>query len=161
LNNLNIIDYLGEDTNREMEFIRGHLYIENIMAELIKKVYHDSIAALEIGKMYYKKVKLLKAIGAISSELEALLLGINQVRNKMAHQLHYRITFEECFELFVLAHKAGVDFSDDRIYQDKDYSREVYFSDAGGISELMVNTFSELAYSKDLFSEDEILELLS
>ena len=161
MNNLNISEYLGEYTNREMVFIRGHLYIENIMVELIKKVYHDSSAALEIGKMYYKKVKLLKAIGVISSKLEALLIGINQVWNKMAHKLHYRITFEECFELFVLAHEAGVDFSDDRIYQDKDYSREVYFSDTGGISELMVNTFSELAYFKDLFSEDEILELLS
>lgn len=161
MSDLNIIDYLGEDTNREMVFIRGHLYIENIMAELIKKVYHDSIAALEIGKMYHNKVKLLKAIGAISSELEALLIRINQIRNRMAHQLHYKITFEECFELFVLAHKAGIDFSDDQIYQDKDYSREVYFSDAGGISELMVNTFSGVAYSNDLFSEEEILELLS
>lgn len=157
---VNIIDYISETDDKDYIFIRGHLYLESLMSEIIKKSYVDNDAAFEIGKMFYNKVKLLKASGIIDDSIEKLLLEINKVRNKMAHDMNYHLTFDDFYRLVCFSCRAGVDYSDDSIEIEED-CKEYYFDDTNvGVTELVCNTFQKLVYDTGLFTDDEISNLL-
>lgn len=161
-NGLNIIDYVMENHDNEFQiFIRGHIYIESLLSEIIKRSYENPEALSQLESMFYNKIKLLKAIDYISDEIETLLIRINRVRNKLAHRLQYSLGFDVAFELVNLAHEAGIDFSDNLIYSDKDYSKENYHT-SGVINEVMSNTFAYLVFiSEELFSKGEISDLMA
>ncbi|MPN20022.1 hypothetical protein SDC9_167398 [bioreactor metagenome] len=141
-------------------FIRGHLYLEALLGEIILRSYPEPQALNDISVMFYRKVKLVRAVGRLTTEMEDLLLSINTLRNKIAHKLDFGLDFDSVYELILKAHKADIDFSDDMIYLNKDESMKNYGIDLS-ITELMSNTFSELIYSnEDLFSQDDISRFL-
>lgn len=158
---LNIINYIGESDDRDYVFIRGHLYLEALMTEIIKKTYKDSDSALEIGKMFYNKIKLLKAIGIIDKDMENLLLEINKIRNKMAHNMEYRLSFDDLYNLIIVSYNAKVNYSDDNISEEY-YCKRYYFdeNETIGVTELMSNTFHKMIIMTGIFTNEEIDEML-
>ncbi|WMJ89437.1 hypothetical protein [Anaerocolumna sp. MB42-C2] len=159
---MNIIDYVSETySDREFIFIKGHLYLEGIMSELIKKLYPNPNSLNNIDNSFFKKVKLIRAVNGITDEMEKLLLEVNSIRNKMAHNLHYKLSFDDFFELVLLSVNAHIDYSDDGIFKDKEYSKKEYFENSNfGVQELMSNTFSKLVDNENMFSISEISSFL-
>lgn len=158
---LNVLNFLGDGNDESFQmFIRGHLYIEALLGEIIERAYVKSKAHVEVSTMFFRKVKLVRAIGRLSESFEELLLSINQVRNRLAHRLDFSLDFGSVFEIAQKAYIAGVDFSDDRIHMYKDISEQDY-GITGVISEVITNTFYQLVWNnEDLFSQDEISKLL-
>ena len=70
---------------------------------------------------------------------------VNQLRNKLAHNLGYRLSFDEVFSLCKEASKAGIDFSDDTIHSNKKTSKEWYGIE-GVIQEIFQNTAIDLGF---------------
>ena len=153
----NIIKFISEPTDENFQlFIRGHLYLEALLSEIIERTYKEPKALTDLAAMFYRKVKLVRATGRISKTLENLLLEINKVRNKLAHKLEFTLSFNDAFQLALKAHAAGIDFSDDTIYQNKKHSKE-WYGIYGVVNEVMCNTFSHLIWeNEDIFSKEDI-----
>jgi hypothetical protein len=153
----NIINLIGKQNDENFHFfIRGHLHIEALLSEIIDRVYEEPQALADLGSMFYRKVKLVRARGKISKPMEELLLEINRLRNKLAHRLEYNLNFDDSFELVQKAHAAGIDFSDDTIYQDRVLS-EKWYGVYGIINEVVYNTFSYLIQeNNDIFTRKDI-----
>lgn len=161
--NINILNFFKNNNENDediVSFIRGHLYIEALMSEIIDRAYIEPGALSEVSTTFFKKVKLIKSIGLLTNEFEDLLININQIRNKLAHRLGFNISFVMLFNLVQKAYYAGVDFSDDTIYLDRNECEQNY-GISGVINELMCNTFYQLVWNnEDLFTEDEINNFL-
>lgn len=140
------------------EFIRGHLYLEFALNIIIKHTFLNSDELSGIESTFYQKVKLLKSKGKINNALKSLLLEVNKIRNKLAHNISFELNFEIVYNLVKLAHIANIDFSDDSIHMDFRYSKENYGIE-GVIIELMANTFCELlCLNEDIIGTDTILK---
>ena len=84
--------------------IRGHIYIEYLLNKMIdaKKKENDEEV---IG--FRKKLIFLKNAGVIKDEMKDYLFGLNEIRNKYAHDLKYKPNYEEAHGLARKAQKAG------------------------------------------------------
>lgn len=153
----NIVSFISEPVDENFQlFIRGHLYLEAILNEIIDRSFAVPDAADELASMFYRKVKLVRSIGKITLEVESLLLTINEVRNKLAHKLDFTLTFDMAFTLVTKANEAGIDYSDDRIHQDRTASEQDY-GIYGVINEVICNTFSHLVWeNEDIFTKDDV-----
>lgn len=157
----NIIRFISEPVDESFQlFLRGHLYLEAILSEIIDRSLAVPDAVNELASMFYRKVKLVRALGKVSPEVEELLLKINEIRNKMAHKLDFTLTFDVAFALVTKASQAGIDFSDERIHQDRAVSEQDY-GIYGVINEVICNTFSHLILQNDnIFTEEELGDFL-
>lgn len=93
------------------DFIKGHLMLEFLMLKCVAIILPNKIKYAErlthkklIDFIYNKKI--------ISIEMKNALTAINQMRNKLAHKITYRPTFDEYKNLLVLAEKASPDMTD-------------------------------------------------
>lgn len=154
----NIINYtIGEAYGEPFQaYIRGHLYIEALLSEVIERSFKNPNALKNVTNSFNNKVKIVRALDRISDSMEDLLLQINSVRNKLAHKLEFTLVFEDVFDLVKKAVGAKVDFSDDNIHLDRDYS-ELNYGVTGVVAELMSNTFSQIVYeNEDMFTNEDI-----
>ena len=93
----------------------------------------------------------------IDEETASLLHKINRIRNNIAHDLYYKLTFDEVFSLVEDSAKIGVDYSDDTIFEDKKLSEE-YYGLEGLIKELFPNLFLHILYvNENKFTQEEVL----
>lgn len=158
----NIINYVSGEAHGEpfQAYIRGHLYIEALLSEIVERSFKNPDALKNVTNSFNNKVKIVRALDRVSVPMEGLLLQINSVRNKLAHKLEFTLVFEEVFELVKKAAKVKVDFSDDNIYLDRNYS-ELNYGVTGVVAELMSNTFSQILYeNEDMFSQEDIERFL-
>lgn len=126
-------------------FIVGHLIVEALLAQLhdLKLPAHSKGAAFDCN--FPKKLELCLHGGLIDQSMVDFLTEMNRTRNKYAHRLGFRLSFDDVFALLGLAAKAGVDFSDDTIHRDRALSEAEYgLTDA--LTELFSNTAQELAW---------------
>lgn len=93
------------------DFIKGHLMLEFLMLKCVEIILPNKIKYAEelthkklIDFIYNKKI--------ISVEMKNTLIAINQMRNKLAHQITYKPSFDEYKNLLVLAEKASDDLTD-------------------------------------------------
>lgn len=129
-------------------FLRGHLVVEGILIEALR-VRLDHPSAIQLDEMNYTRVvNLCRALGMIDDAKLGLLREIGRVRNRMAHELLYKLEFPEAFEMVGLAARSGVDFSDDTIHTDAALSEE-WYGLAGIIQELFQNLAQDLVYHFD------------
>jgi hypothetical protein len=157
----NIINFIDEQASEQLHLVlRGHLYIEYLLNEIINRSVQNP-KELESRRMsFFKKVRLLHALGKIDKPITDLLLSLNSVRNSFAHELYFQVSFDEAFKLVKVAAQAGVDFSDDSIHGDYDFSKECY-GVWGILHEVISNTFAHLVWlNEDIFSSDEISAFL-
>lgn len=129
-------------------FLRGQLVIEGVLMVILRHNLSNPDAMELENTNYYRICSLCGALGLVDAEMLVLLRSIGRIRNKMAHQLDYELSFDEAFALAVEAARAGVDFSDDTIYSDKVTSREWYGVE-GIVQELFQNLAQDLVYQFD------------
>ncbi|MED4068577.1 hypothetical protein [Priestia megaterium] len=71
--------------------IRGHLYVEHELNNLIKKtVKHASSYNERI--IFSQKMQLAHALGCIDEEIHRVIDALNNVRNRYAHNIKYNLT---------------------------------------------------------------------
>ena len=73
---------------------------------------------------------------------------INNVRNNFAHNLGYKFSFSDGFELVKKAGEVGIDFSDETIFENKNLSEQWYGLE-GVIQELFQNTAMDLSFTME------------
>ncbi|WP_342615054.1 hypothetical protein [Peribacillus frigoritolerans] len=76
--------------------LRGHLYIEREVSNILKKVFKDNTYK---SLTYAHKVELCNSVGLINKERIPPLRKINTHRNGYAHNLDYRITEKDFGDL--------------------------------------------------------------
>lgn len=153
----NILDFYSSYDENLIRYIKGHLFLEFAMNTIIEKALKLSTK----NKTFANKITLLYKNNLISEDEKNLLKAINKVRNEIAHNLNYILTFDCVYNLVVLSSKARVDYSDDTIHENKKLSLEWYGVD-GIVSELFPNTFCHLFYNNENFFEgNEILNYIS
>jgi hypothetical protein len=75
--------------------LRGHLYIENELIDLIDG-YIPNAQKLDLKKMsFYNKSKLALSLNLVDEETLKALLDLNDIRNNYAHNLRYQVSEEE------------------------------------------------------------------
>lgn len=157
----NIIQFISESATEELNLVlRGHLYLEALLNQIIHRSLQYPRAIDETRQSFYAKVKLLRALGKIDQKLEKLLLTLNSLRNKIAHQLRYEITFDDAFDLARIAAEAGIDFSDETAFNDRSLCEEFY-GITGVLSETISNTFQDIVWqNENLFTKEEISDFI-
>ncbi|MCF6130133.1 hypothetical protein L1S35_10635 [Flavobacterium sp. AS60] len=124
-------------------FINGHLIIESLLVQFIE---HKTGSDERLSKLNFpNKVKKCVELEYFDEKIEVFLLMINDIRNNYAHNLGYILTFDELFLLAENAGQAGIDFSDETIYLDKELSRE-WYGEHGIIQEIFQNTAMDLSF---------------
>jgi hypothetical protein len=79
--------------------IRCHLLIESYIIKLIESVLPNP-TALDIDKLNFsQKIGLALAVDAIHQDMKGLLLKLNSIRNKFAHNHLKKITDQDIAEL--------------------------------------------------------------
>lgn len=115
----------------------------------------------ETRQTFHTRVKLLRAVGGIDEATEKTLLAVNRLRNKVAREIGFAVSFSDAFALVTPVAAAGVDFSDDTIHKGRHLSEE-WYGTHGILREVVGNTFHELLYCNEhLFTEEEFDEYLA
>lgn len=121
--------------------IMGHLLVEAMLADLIR----TSEESPRPADMFFAKVGQAESLGLLSADEAAALRRFNSIRNRFAHQLDYKLTFETAFELAVVLGRAGFDFSDETIYLNRDLSAD-WCGVEGCVTESVTSMFELLAW---------------
>lgn len=124
-------------------FINGHLILEYLIVQLI--LLKDN-SFEKVHKMNFPdKLKKCQSLDIFNQKMCDYLNAINKIRNNYAHNLGYVINFDELFLLVQMASEAGIDFSDETIYLNKNLSEECY-GEYGIIQEVFQNTALDFAF---------------
>jgi hypothetical protein len=129
-------------------FLTGHLAIEFLLRKLVT-IYDPKLGSLADDLGFSALSRLNKQIGTVTERQYEVLIFINKIRNKFAHEIAYELSVEELSELL---HKAAGAFTDmtDGISQGIDALKETK-----KISELeewtILELFIQIAY--DLHAE--------
>lgn len=124
-------------------FVTGHLIIESLLVQLLVLKGENKVK-ME-SKNFPYKIDKCKDYSLLSDKMKDYLLSVNRIRNNFAHNLGYRLSFDEIFVLVAKAGEAGIDFSDETIYENKELSLE-WYGFRGVIQELFQNTAMDLSF---------------
>lgn len=91
--------------------LTGHLTIEFLLRKLVVQI-DPKWGDLANSLRHEQLVKVSAATGTITEGQRDVLLSINSIRNRVAHQLTYEPTIAEFRTLLLAAQKAFVDFTD-------------------------------------------------
>lgn len=85
------------DSDNPIQIIlKGHLYIEHELTELLKRKLVDH-TKLELDKFKFSSLyRLVFALGLLPEEIYPVIKGINDLRNNCAHDLKYTFGTKEC-----------------------------------------------------------------
>jgi hypothetical protein len=126
-------------------FITGHLILESVLVQLIELKLTDKDRINLFDMSFPSKVNMAKSRGLIDNEMSEFLIAVNTIRNHLAHRLGEEMNFKMMYSLVQIAHRGGVDFSDDTIHSDKSSSEEWYGAE-GIIQEIFQNAALALAF---------------
>lgn len=91
------------DTESESELqivLRGHLYIEREITEMIRMILVEPNVILNDKFMFHNKLKLSVALGILPKEEKHIFEKINTLRNKYAHNLDFICKEEDIDKIF-------------------------------------------------------------
>lgn len=89
----------------------GHLAIEFLLQKLVEQ-YDPKLSRLSNSLSHARLIELNLHLGNITADQRSVLVAINTLRNKLAHQLTFSPTVEELKPLWRSASKAFSDFTD-------------------------------------------------
>lgn len=136
----------GEDQLKV--FLIGHLAIESVILQLISCALKKPDKLNSKSLRFPQKIQLCQSLGLINDDFSDLLIKLNQYRNKYAHRINYKISFDEAHALVELAGKSGVEFTDD-LDKSKKFAKSVHDDASGLLIEVLSNTFFQLAIILD------------
>ncbi|MGG0592512.1 hypothetical protein ABEY80_22005 [Priestia megaterium] len=96
------IDKFLEDTNGENDFVvvlRGHLYIEHEIGELLKFRLVEPDLVFNDRFMFANKLTWAVAIGMLPKDAMSAYVALNKIRNKYAHKLDAKLTEKDFNDL--------------------------------------------------------------
>ena len=145
----NILEFYDKYDENLIRYIKGHLFLEYIMNVILEKIINTNINQYTFNQ----KICLLYNNRIINKNEKYLLTLINKLRNKIAHILDFKFSFDEIFDIVKLSSECGVDYSDHTIYKNKKLSEEWYGVE-GIITELFPNLFCHLLYKNEKYFND-------
>lgn len=80
---------LLEIRHPRMFLITAHLYLERVLNEIILHEIQFPNDVLRFG--LYRKAIILHSVGKLNAEVLAVILQINRIRNRFAHDLNHEI----------------------------------------------------------------------
>lgn len=92
-------------------FISGHLMVEFMLVKVIE-ISSPKLLNFAEKLNHFRLVKLANGLELISDSQADVLLKINQVRNKFAHNVMYRPTINEMKQLFNITKQNFSDMTD-------------------------------------------------
>jgi len=91
-----VMEQLVFDDGAISPILKGHLFVERVLEELIEEKLSHPAAILKRGRLSFElKVDLARALGALSENHVSAFKALNNVRNNYAHDGAYQVTFEE------------------------------------------------------------------
>lgn len=153
--------YNDDDKNDLMYYVKGHLYIEYALNDIINKAFTNPKALSRIiTNSFANKISLLKAVGRISPQMDTFLTRFNKIRNSISHHIDYVLSYEEIIELGRCARKANVEFTDVNMYNALDGNR-AHYEIHDVIEELIGGTFYSLFHlNEDLYPNKEFMKYI-
>lgn len=121
--------------------LRGHLVIEALLVEIIQ-LFEASDRPWRWN--FPQKVDTCVTRGLVDLRVGALCKRVNDIRNDFAHVLGHTATFDDVFDLACEAARAGCDFSDETVFEDRALSEEWYGID-GVLTEILNSLYFVLA----------------
>jgi len=92
-------DELESKNERLYLILRGHLYIENELNKLLEN-FLPNPSVLELYREgFRRKLDLALALNLIEQDHFDIICAFNEIRNKYAHRLKYRISHQEITDL--------------------------------------------------------------
>jgi hypothetical protein len=80
--------------------VRGHLFIESRLIRLIESKLTEP-GQIDLTRInFLTKIELAVATGALPTNLQQCLVVLNQLRNKLAHDVHAKISSSDADRLF-------------------------------------------------------------
>jgi hypothetical protein len=120
-----IHDHLADKSSFGL-ILKCHTVVEWLLIKLIETQLKMP-DKFDVHRLSFpQKVDMCIAFGLVEKRQKKIFLRLNEMRNKFAHTLDYEITFDEAFEYVSQANNAGIDFSDETIFKDKEQSKEMY-----------------------------------
>jgi hypothetical protein len=92
-------------------FLSGHLAVEFMLRKLIS-LYDVKLTAFADELRHKQLIDLNGQIGTISAAQKDVLIAINQMRNKLAHQITFDPSIDEMMALWTQAANAFTDLTD-------------------------------------------------
>lgn len=90
-----MMEQLVFDDNAISPVLKGHLFVERVLEELIGKKLAHPTAILRRGRLGFElKADLARALGAISERHVSAFKALNNIRNDYAHDGDYQVSFE-------------------------------------------------------------------
>lgn len=75
--------------------LKGHIFIEKILEELLSKNMHNPSIFFNKSRSFDLKVDLAHAMGLIDTKYYSAFKAINKVRNNYAHKHDYKVSISE------------------------------------------------------------------
>lgn len=87
--------------------VRGHLYLEHVLIAFLTEAlrYPEAVKFRRIP--YPLKVDLCAALGVVPKDIVPVLIKVNELRNKVAHNLNYEFTEQDKRDLYNCYPKYG------------------------------------------------------
>ncbi|WP_288483553.1 hypothetical protein [uncultured Novosphingobium sp.] len=92
-------------------FLSGHLAVEFMLRKLVSQ-YDVKLTGFADDLRHKQLIDLNEQIGTISPAQRNVLIAINQMRNKLAHQITYDPSIDEMIGLWTQAAGAFTDLTD-------------------------------------------------
>lgn len=92
-------------------FLSGHLTVEFMLRKLVGQ-YDAKLTTLAQNMKHFQLIDINGQIGTITDQQKEVLLSINQMRNRLAHQITYNPTVDEMKVIWTTAAVAFSDLTD-------------------------------------------------
>ena len=95
----NFIDDTEGDDELQV-ILRGHLYIEREITEMLRVSLKEPDEVLNNRFMFANKLNLAVALGVIEKENKPVFEKLNKLRNKLAHTINFKINESHFLDLY-------------------------------------------------------------
>lgn len=109
------------------QLIQAHLYIDHIISTMLTDALVDPSAIGASRMAFAQKLNLIRAMGLIDADVAATIGKINNLRNKVAHDLSFSITEESERDLINIAPQRLKDVA--TVHLDRDKGSPARFDD--------------------------------
>jgi hypothetical protein len=88
-----LMQAIGDETDKTGLVLRSHLYAENLLERLIIAKLARGDKIIEHGNFtYHQKLTLVDSLDCLADRVVTCLRNLNKLRNQCAHELHKKIT---------------------------------------------------------------------